>query len=125
MAYSCGNDGYVEVGGVRLDVTSWEADENSDWTEVTNTASGGYKQSISCKKYLTGTVNANFDPALGPKGAPVIAAGTVVSLVLHTQGAESYTINTANVTRLHLTTPAGDAITYSFDFESDGAYAYA
>lgn len=126
MAYVCGNAGYVDVGtpAVRLDVTSWEAAENVDLSETTNTSSGGYKQSISCKKYMNGTVNADFDPVLGPKFSPTIAAGDLIALVLNTDASGAYTLE-AHVTRLNWTQPAGDKVSFSFDFESDGAYNYA
>lgn len=123
MAYICGDEGYVQVGITRLDVTSWEADETAEWKETTNTGSAGYKESIMCKKYMTGTVNADFDPVLGPKAAPDIDGGDQVALELHTGGTGNYTL-TANVLRLHWVVPAGEKVSYSFDFESDGAYLY-
>ena len=124
MAYECGNDGYVTVGGVRLDITSWDATENSDWSETTNTQSAGYKESISCKKWLSGTVNFNYDTALGPKGAPSIDAGDQVAIVLMTDGAENYAF-TGNIMTVGWNVPAGAAITASFTFESNGAFLYA
>ena len=124
MAYVCGNAGYVEVGTDRLDVTEWTATENADREDTTNTGSGGYKQSIFCLKYLSGTVNADFDPLLGPKGTPDLAAGDQVALVLHTNASGTYTL-TANILNLNWRQPAGKKVSYSFDFESDGAYVYA
>ena len=124
MAYECGNSGYVEVGAVRLDVTSWDGEESDERQDTTNTGSAGYYESLGCKKKFTGTINADFDTALGPKAAPDITAGDQVALELHTAGAESYTM-TADVTQLRWTVPAGAKISYSFAFESNGAYVYA
>lgn len=124
MAYVCGNAGYVEVGADRLDVTEWSASENADLSETTNTQSAGYKESITCKKSMTGTVNADFDPALGPKSAPDIDAGDQVVLVLHTNASGAYTL-TAHVTELNWTQPAGDKVSYSFNFEATGAFGWA
>jgi len=124
MAYLCGNAGYVEVGITRLDVTEWTATENAKWDETTNTASAGYKESIRCLKWLSGTVSADFDAALGPFAAPDIEAGDQVAMVLHTDASGAYTF-TANIMSKPITNPAGGKITWSMDFESDGAYAYA
>ena len=125
MAYLSGNSGFVEVNGVRLDVTSWDAEELAEWAETTNTGDAGYKTSIVVKKSMSGTINANFDAALGPKGAPSIDAGdTIAVLELNTDASGTYTM-VANVQRLRWAQPAGGAVTYTFDFESQGAYAYA
>jgi len=124
MAYLCGNAGYVEVGLVRLDVTSWTATENAKWDETTNTASGGFKQAINCLKWLSGTVSADFDAALGPKAAPDMDAGDQVAMVLHTNAVGTYTF-TANIMSLPWSQPADGKISWSFDFESDGAFVYA
>ena len=123
MAYQSGNGGYVEVGGTRLDVTGWQARESADWAETTSTGSGGCRESILVKKYISGTVSADFDPAKGPKSSPSISAGDQVALVLHTASGEKYDL-VANVTRLSWVTPAGDKINFTFDFESTGAYTY-
>jgi len=126
MAYECGNDGYINYGAAvtRLDITSWDATENSDWSETTNTQSAGYKESITCKKWLSGTVNFDFDVALGPKGAPDINAGDTVDLVLMTDGAENYAFS-ANILTLGWSVAPGAKITTSFTFESNGAYNYS
>jgi len=124
MAYLCGSSGYVEVGGVRLDVTSWDATETAEWSETTNTGSAGYKESITCKKVMTGTVSFDFDAVLGPKSAPDIDAGDSVALILHTNASGAYTL-TANIQTLAWTQPATDKISCTFTFESTGAYAYA
>ena len=124
MAYLCGSGGYVEVGGVRLDVTSWEAEEAAEWAETTNTGDAGYKTSITCKKSMSGTINADFDATLGPKFAPDIAASDQVALVLPTDASGAYTL-TANVQRLRFTNPADNKVSYTFDWESNGAYTYA
>lgn len=123
MAYQSGRGGYIEVAGDRLDVIAWEAEEASDWEETTGAGSGGFKESLAVRKYLRGTVKAGFDPAKGPKGTPEIAAGSTVDLVLHTAAGESYRA-TANVQHLRWVTPAGNRITFAFDFESTGAYTY-
>jgi len=123
MAYVCGNDGYVEVGADTLHVTDWSATEHGDWAETTNTSSAGYKQSINCKKYLTGTITADFDVALGPKLVPIIAAGAAYAMILHTVGTGHYDL-TGNVGELNWTVPVGGKISYNFTFESDGLYAY-
>ena len=124
MAYLCGTSGYVEVGVTRLDVTNWEATENSKWDETTNTQSAGYKESIVCLKWMTGTVSADFDAVLGPKNAPDMDAGDQVALILHTNASGAYTM-TANIQELSWTQPASGKVSYTFTFESDGAYAYA
>lgn len=124
MAYQSGNGGYVEVGGTRLDVTGWEAEESADWAETTSSGSSGYRESILVKRYMRGTASADFDPAKGPKSSPSIAAGASVALVLHTAAGESYSV-TANVRRLRWVTPAGDKISFTFDFESTGPYSYS
>ena len=72
---------------------------------------------------MTGTVEANFDPALGPKAAPNISAGDLVALELNTSDTGQYDLS-AHVTRLNWTNPAGNAVTYSFDFESTGSFTY-
>ena len=123
MAYLCGDEGFVNVGVTRLDVTNWTASENAELDETTNTASAGFKENITCKKSMTGTVEANFDAALGPKAAPDISAGDLIALDLNTGAAGQYDLS-AHVTRLNWTNPAGNAVTYSFDFESTGPYAY-
>lgn len=123
MAYICGDDGYVVVGVTTLHVTSWEATENAEWSETTNTDSDGYKQSIPCKKSMTGTVNADFDPVLGPKNAPDIDAGDQVVLELHTGATGQYDL-TGNIQTVGFSVPAGDKISYTFTFESDGSYSY-
>ena len=124
MAYLCGNAGYVEVGGVRLDVTAWNATEQAKLTETTNTASLGFKESLVCLKWMTGTINADFDAALGPKGAPSIDAGDTIALILHTDASGTYTMS-AIVQDLAWTQPAGDKVSFTFNFESNGAYLYA
>jgi len=124
MAYVCGTEGFVEVGVDRLDVTNWSATETAEWEETTNTASAGYKESIHCKKSMTGSVNANYDPLLGPKNAPDFEAGDQVAMELHTGADGNYTL-TANILTLEWTNPAAGAVTYSFTFESNGAYAHA
>ena len=126
MAYECGNGGYISYGVAvtRLDITSWDATENSDWSETTNTQSAGYKEAISCKKWLSGTVNFDFDVALGPKGAPDIAAGDTAAVVLMTDGVENYAFD-ANILTVGWNVPAGSKITTSFTFESNGAYLYS
>ncbi len=125
MAYLPGNAGFVTVGGVRLDVTSWTGTENGEHSETTNTGDGGFKSSILVKKFFSGTIEADFDAALGPKAAPTIEAGTDIALVLNTDTSGAYTIATAKVLTLNWTQPAGDKISYSFDFESSGVYSYA
>jgi hypothetical protein len=123
MAYQSGSGGYVEVGGTRLDVTGWEAEEASDWADTTNSASGGYRESILVRKAIRGTVNADFDPAKGPKGSPTIGAGQSAAVCLRTASGGRYEF-TANVERLRWVVPAGDKISFAFDFESNGAYSY-
>lgn len=122
--YLCGDEGYVDVGGTRLDVTEWSAEEVAEWAETTNTGSSGYKESIVCKKYMTGTVTADFSATLGPKSAPDFDAGDQVAMELHTNNSGNYTL-TANITRLRWTNPAGNKVSYTFDFESNGSYSYA
>ena len=123
MAHQSGSGGYVEIGGVRLDVTGWQAEETADWADTTGAGSGGYRQSVLVRRRLAGTVSAAFDPGRGPKGAPQIAAGSTVTLALHTAAGERYNL-TANVERLRWVTPADDRITFAFDFESNGSYSY-
>jgi len=124
MAYECGNDGYITVGLVRLNITGSDVTENSDWSETTNTQSAGFKESISCKKWLSGTVNFNYDTALGPKGAPSIDAGDQVAVVIMTDGTENYAF-TANIQTVGWAIAAGTAITSSFTFESNGQFLYS
>jgi len=123
MAYRSGSDGYVEIGGVRLDVTAWEAEETAEWAETSGTGSPGFREAVPVKKCLRGTVKALFDPAKGPKGAPRVAAGAVVEIALRTAGAESYRA-TANILQLRWVTPAGAPVAFAFDFESTGAFTY-
>ena len=123
MAYFCGDQGEVHVGADTLQVTEWTASEEATLAETTNTGSAGYKESIVCKKVLTGTVTADFDPTLGPKNVPDFDAGDLVVMELHTGATGQYDFS-AIVSNLNWTVPAGDKITYNFSFESTGAYAY-
>lgn len=120
----CGDEGFVQVGASRLDVTEWTGSEEATWAETTHTGSAGYKESVVCKRVLTGTVTADYDPAFGPKNAPDIDAGDQVAMELHTGATGNYTL-TANVINLNWTVPSADKISYNFAFESNGAYAYA
>ena len=123
MAYRCGDTGEVHIDLDTLQVTEWTASEEATLAETTNTGSAGYKESIVCKKVMTGTVTADFDPAKGPKNVPDIDAGDVVDMELHT-GADGQYDLTAIISNLNWTIPAGDKITYNFSFESTGVYAY-
>lgn len=123
MAYQSGSGGYVEAAGVRLDVTGWEAEETADWADTTNSASEGFRESILVRKSMRGTVSADFDPAKGPKGSPSVAAGQSAALCLHTASGGKYQMS-VNIERLRWIVPAGDKISFAFDFESSGPYTY-
>ena len=126
MAYLCGDEGYVKIdAATNLEVLNWNGSETAELSETTNTGSAGYKESLVCKKVMTGSFEANYDIALGPKSDPDIDAGDVVALELHTGTGGNYTIATAIITALNWTNPAGGSITWSCDFESSGAYAHA
>lgn len=123
MSYQSGSGGYVEVAGSRLDVTSWQAREAAEWADTTGADSGGYRESILAKRFMSGTVSADFDPSLAPKSSPAISAGSSVALSLYTASGGKYAM-TANVKALRWVTPAGERISFTFDFESTGAYSY-
>ncbi len=119
----CGDEGYVQIGLVRLDVTSWTATETAEKAETTNTGSAGWREEIACIRFLEGSAEADFDPTEGPKVAPNIAAGDEVVMELHTGDSGQYNL-TALIDRLRWTMPARDKITYSFDFSSQGEVTY-
>ena len=124
MAYVCGDEGYVKVDATtNLEVLSWSGSENAELSETTNTGSAGYKESITCKKVMTGSFEANYDILLGPKNDPDITVGDLVALELHTGATGQYDMS-AHITRLNWTNPAGAAITWSCDFESTGPFAH-
>lgn len=126
MAYLCGDGGYVKVdAATNLEVLNWNGSETAELSETTNTGSDGYKESLVCKKVMTGSFEANYDATLGPKSDPDIDAGDTVALELHTGASGNYSIATAIITSLNWTMPAGGAITWSCDFESSGAYSHA
>ncbi len=128
MPYVCGNAGFVSYGAgvVRLDVTSWTATESADTSETTNTGSAGYKELITCKKYMSGTIEADYDPVLSPKAVASVSiyAGDAPALVLNCDTGGHYDLPEVIVTRLNWTQPAGDKVSYSFDWESTGAFTF-
>lgn len=122
--FEIGKAGAVVVDGVTLNVTGWNASEESDWQETTHSGSLGYYEDIPGIQKVSGAFSGSID--LDDVPNLDLAAGSTVALVLDYElNNHALSLAKAGIDSFEVTSEVKGVINFSCKYHSIGAYAWA
>lgn len=116
MGFLAGKSGGLLVGAAEWKVNEWTIDMGGELSDVTNFASGGYKENIDALTGANITFSGPFDST-----AMTIAKGTSYSLTLKLSASVSISV-TARVKNINVRTKVDDAVRVQITAESTGSF---
>jgi hypothetical protein len=121
--YLGGKNATVTIAGQVMSVTGGTLDEQVDKDDISNTQSGGFKESFLTLKMLSlSGIEVVYDGAT----VPTWGAGSQVSASITIPGGPSISIPALNVMKVsHKFVDPNGALRFSFDAETSGAYTFA
>jgi hypothetical protein len=122
-----GHEGSITADGIPvIFVDSWEANLEVEEGEAGPfIGDGGFVYTYTISRRLTGTIEATV-PKNKNAGQTTLISGALhdnpVSLVLATDFAYTFTIPSGTMSNFSYTQDAGETVTFSVDFSSNGAF---
>ena len=121
--YEIGKEGSVHVDGTELPITGWNATDESDWQETTNSLSEGFYEDIDGIKKMSGSFSGSMD--LDAKIVPDLAAGVTVALQLDYEDADpAATIAAVGIDSFEVTSEVRGVLNFTCNWHSIGSYAW-
>lgn len=123
-AYKSGKDGYVDVGGTRVDVNAWDFEDTVEEIDVTNTGSAGFEDTIDGKRVGSGSFK-HFWNGTGPFPNFQPKQGTIALKLYIEDGGDYHDIPTARITGVPSGLTVNGGIEYTVNFKTSGTYTPA
>ncbi len=123
--FRTGKFGKAVAGGTTLKVTGWNFEDTADVKTVRDTGGQGFSRKVTGFREGAGEVTMMYRTDQAPvSAAPTLAAGTRLTLDLHidTGATPKISIPEVVITSAPLVSEADGATTYSFSYETDGAW---
>lgn len=118
-----GKSGSIHHDGSEIHVTSWNASDEADWQETTNSGSGGYYEDIPGTLKCSGSFAASFD--LDNQPIPDLKSGTIVLLQLdYEDGNPALILSQAGIDSFEVTSEAKGLINFTCNWHSIGSFTW-
>lgn len=122
-AYKHGNKGAVTIGGYVLPTTSFGYTEKADNQDVMNARSNGFGEDIAGNKRCEGNCECIWDADQYPHDTPLnLKAGSEVAMNVVLHSGETGMAPTVIIGDVVRKSGVKGAVTYSFDWKTQGEY---